>query len=109
MGKLESEMATLHADLDEMTKEAAICDEKAGKAMVDAAKLAAELGAEQEAAMVLSKNLPSLLLKTVRITKECKAWLKVSKPRSSLTRHKLKEQKKLPLLTWQSSAKSKEL
>ena len=44
------------ADLDEMTKEAAICDEKAGKAMVDAAKLAAELGAEQEAAMVLSKN-----------------------------------------------------
>merc|ERR1719362_2794918 len=54
--KLESEMATLHADLDEMTKEAAICEEKAGKAMVDAAKLAAELGAEQEAAMVLSKN-----------------------------------------------------
>merc|ERR1712203_1340474 len=33
--KLESEMATLHAGLDEMTKEAAICDEKAGKAMVD--------------------------------------------------------------------------
>merc|ERR1739844_29933 len=54
--KLESEMATLHADLDEMTKEAAICDEKAGKAMVDAAKLAAELGAEQEASMALSKN-----------------------------------------------------
>merc|ERR1719225_2176802 len=39
-----------------MTKEAAICDEKAGKAMVDAAKLAAELGAEQEASMALSKN-----------------------------------------------------
>merc|ERR1740129_1597471 len=54
--KLESEMATLHADLDEMTKEAAICDEKAAKAMVDAAKLAAELGAEQEASMALSKN-----------------------------------------------------
>merc|ERR1712238_150682 len=54
--KLESEMATLHADLDEMTKEAANCDEKAGKAMVDAAKLAAELGAEQEASMALSKN-----------------------------------------------------
>merc|ERR1712088_996150 len=54
--KLESEMATLHADLDEMTKEAAICDEKAGKAMVDAAKIAAELGAEQEASMALSKN-----------------------------------------------------
>ena len=39
-----------------MTKEAANCDEKAGKAMVDAAKLAAELGAEQEASMALSKN-----------------------------------------------------
>merc|ERR1739848_737649 len=154
----------------------AICDEKAGKAMVDAAKLAAELGAEQEASMALSKNhkladiqvkdmqtkldeadmnalkggkkamnklesrirelqseleaesrrhaegqrnlnkserhiqeLPSLLLKTVRITKECKAWLKVSRPRSSHTRHKLKERRKLPLLTWQSSVRSKEL
>merc|ERR1712179_91537 len=54
--KLESEMATLHADLDVMTSEAALCDEKAGKAMVDAAKLAAELGAEQEASMALSKN-----------------------------------------------------
>merc|ERR1712008_87367 len=54
--KLESEMATLHADLDVMTNEAAICDDKAGKAMVDAAKLAAELGAEQEASMALSKN-----------------------------------------------------
>merc|ERR1711935_349373 len=50
--KLESEMATLHADLDVMTNEAAICDDKAGKAMVDAA----ELGAEQEASMALSKN-----------------------------------------------------
>merc|ERR1712086_431894 len=38
------------------TNEAAICDDKAGKAMVDAAKLAAELGAEQEASMALSKN-----------------------------------------------------
>ena len=44
------------ADLDEMTKEAAICDEKAGKAMVDAAKLAAELGAAQEESMALGKN-----------------------------------------------------
>merc|ERR1711971_1493176 len=47
---------TVEHELDEMTKEAAICDEKAGKAMVDAAKLAAELGAEQEASMALSKN-----------------------------------------------------
>merc|ERR1712029_117381 len=54
--KLESEMATLHADLDEMTAEAKVCDEKAGKAMVDAARIADELRAEQESAMGLSKG-----------------------------------------------------
>merc|ERR1712083_1239936 len=37
--KLESEMATLHADMDEMSSEARLCDDKANKAMVDAAKL----------------------------------------------------------------------
>merc|ERR1712021_107344 len=46
--KLESEMATLHADMDEMSAEARLCDDKANKAMVDAAKLADELRAEQE-------------------------------------------------------------
>merc|ERR1711862_914920 len=54
--KLESEMAALHADLDEMTAEAKVCDEKAGKAMVDAARIANELRAEQESAMGLSKG-----------------------------------------------------
>merc|ERR1711982_268906 len=49
-------MATLHADLDEMTAEAKVCDEKAGKAMVDAARIADELRAEQESAMGLSKG-----------------------------------------------------
>merc|ERR1712172_224309 len=53
--KIESEMQTLNADLDGMTAEAKICSEKAGKAMVDAAKLADELRAEQENALVLSK------------------------------------------------------
>merc|ERR1711974_421536 len=54
--KLESEMQTLHADMDEMTSEARLCDEKASKAMVDAARLADELRAEQEAALGLEKN-----------------------------------------------------
>merc|ERR1712061_121566 len=49
-------MATLHADLDGMTAEAKACDEKASKSMVDAAKLADELSAEQEAAQILSKS-----------------------------------------------------
>merc|ERR1719333_1483937 len=54
--KLESEMQTLHADLDEMSSEARLCDDKASKAMVDAARLADELRAEQEAALNLEKN-----------------------------------------------------
>merc|ERR1711902_249873 len=38
------------------TAEAKACDEKASKSMVDAAKLADELRAEQEAAQILSKS-----------------------------------------------------
>merc|ERR1712106_246809 len=48
--KLESEMQTLHVDTDEMIAEAQISDEKAMKAMVDAARLADELRNEQEMA-----------------------------------------------------------
>merc|ERR1712107_343823 len=48
--KLEPEMQTLHADLEEMSGEAAISEEKAKKAMVDAAHLAEELRAEQDLA-----------------------------------------------------------
>merc|ERR1712021_111505 len=54
--KLESEMATLHADMDEMSAEARLCDDKANKAMVDAARLADELRAEQEEALNLERN-----------------------------------------------------
>merc|ERR1711920_502354 len=54
--KLDSELQTLHADFDEMSAEARLCEEKASKAMVDAAKLADELRAEQEAAQGLEKN-----------------------------------------------------
>merc|ERR1711992_452578 len=54
--KLDAEMQTLHGDMDEMTSEARLCDDKASKAMVDAARLADELRAEQEAALNLEKN-----------------------------------------------------
>merc|ERR1712135_169047 len=46
--KLEGELQTLHSDLDEMLNEAKNSEEKAKKAMVDAARLADELRAEQE-------------------------------------------------------------
>merc|ERR1712156_1025858 len=54
--KLESEMQTLHGDLDEMSSEAHLSDEKAKKAMVDAARLADELRMEQEAALGFERD-----------------------------------------------------
>merc|ERR1719195_2581307 len=54
--KLDSELQTLHADFDEMSAEARLCEEKASKAMVDAAKLADELRAEQEGAQGLERG-----------------------------------------------------
>merc|ERR1712024_113988 len=54
--KLETEMQTLHGDLDEMATEASLSEEKAKKAMVDAAKLADELRTEQELAQCFEKD-----------------------------------------------------
>merc|ERR1719220_1787902 len=48
--KLESELATLQVDLDEMKREASVSEDKSKKAMLDTARLAEELRAEQEAA-----------------------------------------------------------
>merc|ERR1712168_297955 len=56
MGKMESEMTTLHADFDEMSSEAQLCEGKAAKAMVDAARLADELRSEQDNAMMTEKQ-----------------------------------------------------
>merc|ERR1712037_914343 len=47
---------TLHAELDEMTAEARLCDEKAAKSMVDAARLADELRSEQDIAQSLERD-----------------------------------------------------
>merc|ERR1719369_1242465 len=54
--KCEQEMAAMGHDLDEMTTEAKMSEEKAQRAMVDAARLADELRAEQETAMMLERD-----------------------------------------------------
>ncbi|ROT72643.1 myosin heavy chain type 3 [Penaeus vannamei] len=58
--KLEGEMQTLHADLEEMLSEAKNSEEKAKKAMLDAARLADELRSEQEHALVQEKMRKAL-------------------------------------------------
>merc|ERR1711874_296218 len=54
--KLESEFNQLGGDLDEMTNEARLSEDKAARAMVDAARLADELRCEQDVAMTLEKD-----------------------------------------------------
>lgn len=54
--KLESEMQTLHGEMDEMAAEAHLAEEKSTKAMVDAARLAEELRQEQEFAQQFERD-----------------------------------------------------
>jgi len=54
--KCEQEMNNLHHDMEEMTMEARMSEEKAQKAMIDAARLAEELRTEQEASMMLERD-----------------------------------------------------
>ena len=54
--KIESEMQTLHGDMDEMASEAHLSDDKSKKAMVDAARLADELRNEQEIALAFERE-----------------------------------------------------
>merc|ERR1711863_19807 len=54
--KLESEYNQLQSDLDEMSNEAKLSEDKAARAMVDAARLADELRCEQELSMALEKD-----------------------------------------------------
>merc|ERR1712111_130582 len=49
-------MSKMTHDLDEMTAEAAMSEEKAQRAMVDAARLADELRIEQDTAMALERD-----------------------------------------------------
>merc|ERR1711981_53791 len=54
--KLESEMQTLHGEMDEMATESSLAEEKAKKSMVDAARLADELRQEQEFAIAYERD-----------------------------------------------------
>merc|ERR1719422_301092 len=54
--KCEAEMNNLGHDLDEMASEAKRSEDKAQRAMIDAARLADELRAEQESAMMLERD-----------------------------------------------------
>ena len=54
--KMEQEMSTMQAELDEMSHEAAMSEEKAQKAMIEAARLAEELRSEQELAISYERD-----------------------------------------------------
>merc|ERR1711884_42246 len=54
--KCDAEMNHLGNDLDEMASEAKMSEDKAQRAMIDAARLADELRAEQEGAMMLERD-----------------------------------------------------
>merc|ERR1712121_520094 len=54
--KCEQEMGVMSHDLDEMVAEAGMSEDKAQRAMVDAARLADELRQEQELAMALERD-----------------------------------------------------
>merc|ERR1711983_641144 len=53
--RLESSIHTMHAEIDDLVHQAKNSEEKAKKAMVDAARLADELRAEQEHANAQEK------------------------------------------------------
>merc|ERR1712055_670205 len=69
--KMEQEMATLNADLDEMSSEAQMAEERAQKAMIDAARLADELRAEQETAMMYERDRKLLEAQVKDIVARC--------------------------------------
>ena len=54
--KCEQEMCSLNGSLDEMIGEAKMSEDKAGRVMMDAARLADELRGEQELAMALERD-----------------------------------------------------
>merc|ERR1712156_1079622 len=58
--RLESAIHTMHAEIDDMLHQAKNSEEKAKKAMVDAARLADELRAEQEHANGQEKSMRAL-------------------------------------------------
>jgi len=93
--KLEGELQTLHSDLDEMLNEAKNSEEKAKKAMVDAARLADELRAEQEHAQTQEKMRKGLEIQVkelqVRLEEAEGSALKASKKQISKLEGRVRE------------------
>ena len=54
--KMEQEMSTMQTELDEMSHEAGMSEERAQKSMIDAARLAEELRSEQELAITYERD-----------------------------------------------------
>merc|ERR1719378_939890 len=69
--KMEQEMTTLNGDLDEMSHEAQMAEDRAQKAMIDAARLADELRVEQETAMMYEKDRKLLEAQVKDIVARC--------------------------------------
>merc|ERR1712168_1477989 len=65
--KCEQEMGSMSHDLDEMTAEAHLSEEKAQRAMIDAARLADELRMEQETAMALEGDKKAMAKMETRV------------------------------------------
>merc|ERR1719452_171235 len=93
--KLEGELQTLHPDLDEMLNEAKNSEEKAKKAMVDAARLADELRAEQEYAQNQEKMRKGLEIQVkdleVRLEEAEANAIKATKKQISKLESRVKE------------------
>merc|ERR1712117_4761 len=68
---IEGAVHTLHAEIDDMLHQAKNSEEKAKKAMVDAARLADELGAEQDHTNTLSKTKRSLESQLGELENKC--------------------------------------
>merc|ERR1711911_142741 len=83
--KLESEYNQLNSDLDEMTNEARLSEDKAARAMVDAARLADELRCEQELSMALEKERKLLEAESRRNTDVFKNLRKAERSIKELT------------------------
>merc|ERR1719309_1109489 len=69
--KMKQEMTTLNGDLDEMSHEAQMAEDRAQKAMIDAARLADELRVEQETAMMYEKDRKLLEAQVKDIVARC--------------------------------------
>ena len=69
--KMEQELSTVQGELEEMSHEAAVSEERAQRAMIDAARLADELRAEQETAIIYERDRKLLEAQLKDIVTRC--------------------------------------